>query len=288
VSESLTFMAVHAHPDDEASSSGGVLALLADQGVRTVLVTCTNGEYGDAPGGVKPHADDHDADEVAEIRAGELDAAIAALRVSRLVRLGYRDSGMRGWPQNDDPRSFWSTPVDEAAQRLAAVMAEERPQVVMTYNEHGFYGHPDHIQAHRITMAALSRLDYEPTLYFNAIPASVMDKWRARWEREERERIEAAAARGEVLEPDEDLTVDGEPIELGTPDERIDAAVDVSSVADAKRAALAAHASQMADSFWLKMSPEEFRAVMGTEWFVRVTNPRELDGRVGDLMAGYR
>src|SRR5579863_5452702 len=99
-------MAVHAHPDDEASSTGGVLALLARQGVRTVLVTCTNGEYGDAPGGVKPAEDGHDADAVAQLRSRELDAAVAALGVRRAVRLGYRDSGMRGWPGNDDPRSF--------------------------------------------------------------------------------------------------------------------------------------------------------------------------------------
>ena len=285
----LTFMAVHAHPDDEASSSGGLLALLAAQGVRTVLVTCTNGEYGDAPGGVKPGADDHDADEVAALRSVELDTAVAALKVSRLVKMGYRDSGMRGWPQNDDPRAFWSTPVEVAAARLAALMTEERPQVVMTYNEHGFYGHPDHIQAHRITLAAIAQLDYEPTLYFNAIPDSVMAIWRERWEREERERIEADAAKGIVREPDpEDLSDEGEPIELGTPDDRIDAAVDVSSVTDAKYDALAAHHSQIGESFWMKMTRDEFRNVMCTEWFVRATNPRGLVGRVDDIMAGYR
>ncbi|MFI5036110.1 MAG: PIG-L family deacetylase [Acidimicrobiales bacterium] len=289
MSDPLTFLAVHAHPDDEASSSGGVLALLARQGVRTVLVTCTNGEYGDAPGGVKPEDDDHDADAVAEIRRGELDSAVAALGVSRLVRLGYRDSGMRGWPQNDDPRAFWAAAVEDAADRLLAVLAEERPQVVMTYNEVGFYGHPDHVQAHRVTMAAVARLDYEPTVYFNAIPESVMRLWQERWERAERERIAADAKRGVVREPDPpDLSVDGEPIELGTPDADIDAAVDVSTVTDAKYNALAAHHSQMAGSFWMKMTREEFNAVMGTEWFVRATNPRELNGRVDDLMAGYR
>jgi LmbE family N-acetylglucosaminyl deacetylase len=289
VSDQLTFMAVHAHPDDEASSSGGLLALLASQGVRTVLVTCTNGEYGDAPGGVKPGTDDHDADDVAVLRAGELERAAAALRVTRLVRLGYRDSGMRGWPQNDDPRSFWATPVDVAAGRLLDVMREERPQVVMTYNEHGFYGHPDHVQAHRITMAAVARLDYEPTVYFNAIPDSIMATWRERWEREEREKIEADAQRGVVREPDPvDLSVDGEEIELGTPDADIDAVIDVSAVNDAKYDALAAHQSQLADSFWMKMTREEFAAVMRTEWFVRATNPRGLTGIVDDIMAGYR
>ena len=284
MSRPLTFLCVHAHPDDEASSSGGVLALLASQGVRTVLVTCTNGEFGDAPGGVKPHGDGHDADEVAAIREGELDRAVAALSVSRLVRLGYRDSGMMGWPQNDDPRSFWATPVADATARLLEVLREERPQVVMTYNKIGFYGHPDHIQAHRITMAAVAQLDDEPTVYFNAIPNSVMERFRARWAEEDRLEREAAIARGEeVAPPGED-----EEMDLGTPDEAIDAAIDVSAVTDAKYEALAAHASQLADSFWMKMDREEFRAVMGTEWFVRATNPRALTGRVDDLMAGYR
>lgn len=283
----LTFLAVHAHPDDEASSTGGLFRLLADQGVRTVLVTCTNGECGDAPDGAKPDADHHDGDEVAKVRAAELERAVEILGISRLVRLGYRDSGMRGWPQNDDPESFWATPVHEAAARLAAILSEERPQVVMTYNEYGFYGHPDHIQAHRVTMAALAMIDYEPTLYFNAIPYSVMARMRERWEQEERERAAVDAAKGIVRAPEtEDL--EEERIEMGTPDELLGAAVDVSSVADAKFDALAAHASQIADSFWMKMGRERFREEMKTEWFVRVTNPRHLTGCVEDIFAGYR
>jgi len=99
----LTFLAVHAHPDDEASSTGGLLRLLADQGARTVLVCCTNGECGDALDGAKPDADHHDGDEVAAIRAVELDRAVEILGISRLVRLGYRDSGMIGWPRTRTP-----------------------------------------------------------------------------------------------------------------------------------------------------------------------------------------
>lgn len=282
----LTFLAVHAHPDDEASSTGGLFRVLANQRVRTVLVTCTRGEFGDAPGGIKPDDDGHDADDVAEIRHHELDKAAEILGISRLIRLGYRDSGMMGWPQNDDPASFWATPINEAAERLATVLMEERPQVVVTYNEHGFYGHPDHIQAHRITMSALSLIDYEPTLYFNAIPNSVMEVMRERWEREEREQREADAARG--IERAEPETSDEELIEMGTPDDRIGAAIDVSSATDAKYDALAAHHSQVADSFWMKMTREEFQRAMGTEWFVRVTNPKELSGTVTDIFAGYR
>ncbi len=281
----LTFLAVHAHPDDEATSTGGLYRLLANEGERTVLVTCTNGEFGDAPGGIKPGEVGHDPDVVAEIRRGELDRSVEALGITRLVRLGYRDSGMMGWPQNDDPHAFWSTPVDEAAERLAVVLREERPQVIVTYNEHGFYGHPDHIQAHRITMAALDLIDYEPTLYFNAIPSSVMAIMRARWEEEGRREREAELARGVVREPDPEP---GEDFEMGTPDDEISATIDVTSATDAKYDALAAHASQLDDSFWIKMGRDEFRRVMGTEWYWRVTNPEDLTGNVTDIFAGYR
>ncbi len=282
--ESLTFLAVHAHPDDEASSTGGLYRLLANQGVRTVLVTCTNGECGDALDGAKPNADHHDGDEVAKVRAKELDQAVEILGIDRLVRLGYRDSGMMGWPQNEDRDCFWATPVEDAAARLAEILNEERPQVIVTYNEIGFYGHPDHIQANRITLAAFKLIDYEPTLYYNAIPNSVMARWRERWEQEDRERREANEAKG--LEAEEPATNEGD-IDMGTPDELISAVIDVSSVTDAKYDALQAHASQMADSFFLKMDRQQFNQVMGTEWFLRVTNPKDL-GIVTDIFSGYR
>ena len=285
--EELTFLAVHAHPDDEASSTGGLYRLLADQGVRTVLVTCTNGECGDAPDGAKPDATHHDGDEVAAIRAVELDNAVKILGISRLVRLGYRDSGMMGWPQNDDPDSFWATPVHVGAAKLAEILMQERPHVIMTYNEHGFYGHPDHIQAHRITLAALELIDYTPTLYFNAIPDSVMVEWRKRWEQEDRERAEADAAKGIVHET-EAPDLDEEEFEMGTPDESISATIDVSEVAGAKYDALEAHVSQIADSFWMKMGRERFMETMRTEWFVRITNPNDVEGNVDDIFAGYR
>src|ERR1019366_8081341 len=208
----LTFLAVHAHPDDEASSTGGLYRLLATQGVRTVLVCCTNGECGDA--------------------------------------------GMKGWPQTSDPESFWATPVSVAAEQLAAVLREERPQVIMTYNEYGFYGHPDHIQAHLITLATIKLLDYEPTLYFNAIPDSVMVRFRERWEQEDREQKAADAAKGLVREPE--TPNEEEEIPMGTPAADISAAIDISDVADSKFDALAAHQSQIAESFWMKMGREQF------------------------------
>jgi len=281
----LTFLAVHAHPDDEASSTGGVYPLLHDQGVRTVLVTCTNGECGDALDGAKPDADHHDGDAVAEIRRVELDNAVKILGIDRLVRLGYRDSGMMGWPQNADPDSFWAAEVNDAAKRLAAIIMEERPQVLVTYNEIGFYGHPDHIQANRITLAALELIDYEPTLYYNAIPDSVMAIYRARWEEEDRLKREEDEKKGIVRAPEPEPE---EPLNMGTPDDKIGARVDVSSSNSRKFDALAAHASQIADSFWMKMGKEQFMEVMVNEWFFRVTNPNKLDGCVDDIFAGYR
>ena len=281
----LTFLAVHAHPDDEASSTGGVYPLLHDQGVRTVLVTCTNGECGDALDGAKPDADHHDGDAVAEIRRVELDNAVKILGIDRLVRLGYRDSGMMGWPQNADPESFWAADLNDAAKRLAAIIMEERPQVIVTYNEIGFYGHPDHIQANRITLAALELIDYEPTLYYNAIPDSVMAIYRARWEEEDRLKREEDEKKGIVRAPEPEPE---EPLNMGTPDDKIGARVDVSSSNSRKFDALAAHASQIADSFWMKMGKEQFMEVMVNEWFFRVTNPKNLDGCVDDIFAGYR
>jgi len=150
----LTLMAVHAHPDDEAIGTGGLLARCAAEGVRTVLITCTNGELGDLPGGVKPDHEEHDVAAVVAARREELRRSCDILGVSHLEMLGYHDSGMMGWPQNEHPHAFWHTPVDEAAAKIAALMETYRPQVVVTYDENGFYGHPDHIQANRATLAA--------------------------------------------------------------------------------------------------------------------------------------
>src|ERR1700722_19521818 len=110
VDPALTLMAVHAHPDDEATGTGGLLAKCAAEGIRTVLVTCTDGECGDGPGGVKPGEPGHDPAAVAAVRKTELEASCRVLKISDLEMLGYADSGMMGWPQNEAPGSFWTTP----------------------------------------------------------------------------------------------------------------------------------------------------------------------------------
>src|SRR5664279_1545825 len=153
---SLTLMAVHAHPDDEATGTGGILARCAAEGIQTVLDTCTDGACGDGTGGLKPGEGGHDPAEVVTMRQRELEASCAVLNVTHLELLGYADSGMMGWPSNAAPGSFWTTPVDDAAARLGELIQRYQPDVVVTYDENGFYGHPDHIQAHRVTMAAVA------------------------------------------------------------------------------------------------------------------------------------
>jgi LmbE family N-acetylglucosaminyl deacetylase len=268
----LTLMAVHAHPDDEALGTGGVLARYSDEGVRTVLVTCTNGELGDAPGGIKPGDPAHDESIVVPLRRLELEASCRALGVSDLELLGYHDSGMEGWPQNDAPGSFWHTPVAEGGHRLAVLMEKYRPQVVVTYDENGFYGHPDHIQANRITRAAIAECHIPKKLYYTAVPRSAIRG------------MGDLLAQAGIERPAE---IEDNP-DFGTPDELITTAVDCTAVADRKFASLAAHASQSDNIFFLRMGEELFATIMGSESFVRVQDSTEAPIPEDDLFAGLR
>src|SRR4051812_9272291 len=221
----VTLMTVHAHPDDEATSTGGVLARYAAEGVTTVLGTCTDGRCGDGPGGVKPGDPGHDPAAVVATRQAELEASCAALKVTHLELLGYADSGMMGWPTNDAPGSFWTTPVDEAAARLAALIEQYRPDVVVTYDEYGFYGHPDHIQAHRVTMAAVAATDVPAKVYWTTAPRSQMARF-------------AEVMRELGADWDDDEVTEGQP-EIGLPDDQITTWVDTSAFAVQKFEALA-------------------------------------------------
>src|SRR5215831_1552893 len=144
-----TLMAVHAHPDDECISTGGILARYAAEDARTILVTCTDGAVGEIsdPALATP-------ENLAAVRSRELDDSVRVLNISRSVRLGYRDSGMAGTADNDDPRAFLQSSFDEALERVVRVVREEQPQVIVTYDERGGYGHPDHIRAHQVAVAA--------------------------------------------------------------------------------------------------------------------------------------
>ncbi|HEY2042024.1 MAG TPA: PIG-L family deacetylase [Jatrophihabitans sp.] len=272
----LTLMTVHAHPDDEATGTGGILARYAAEGIQTVLVTCTDGRCGDGPGGIKPGEPGHDPAAVVAMRRAELEASCAVLKVSHLEMLGYADSGMMGWPTNDAPGSFWTTPVDEAAARLAAMMQRYQPDVVVTYDENGFYGHPDHIQAHRITMAAAASTGLPAKLYWTTAPRSkmqefgqVMRELGADWE-----------------EPDS--STDSSLPEIGAPDDEISSWVDTTEFGSQKYDALAAHASQSENIFFLRMGKERFSQIMGVETFIRVHDTTGANLPEDDLFAGLR
>ena len=165
---------VHAHPDDETIWTGATIAKHAAEGGDVTVVTCTLGEEGEViPPELAHLASDRD-DALGPHRAGELAAACATLGVSRQVFLGgqgrWRDSGMIGTPPNERPDCFWRADLEEATEALVEVLREVAPQVVITYDEDGGYGHPDHIQAHRVTVAAVSRLPEPPALWYVVWP----------------------------------------------------------------------------------------------------------------------
>jgi LmbE family N-acetylglucosaminyl deacetylase len=209
--------------------------------VRTVLVTCTNGELGDGPGGVKPEDPAHDESVVVPLRMQELEASCRALGVSHLELLGYHDSGMEGWPQNDAPgrsgRRRWPRPGTGWRAH-----AQYQPQVVVTYDENGFYGHPDHIQANRITLRRHRRVRHPGQAVLHRRAA--LDAERLR-----RDLAEAGIERPAEVEENPDF---------GTPDELITTTVDCAAVAGRKYASLAAHASQSDNIFFLRMGEELF------------------------------
>jgi N-acetyl-1-D-myo-inositol-2-amino-2-deoxy-alpha-D-glucopyranoside deacetylase len=174
-----TLLLVHAHPDDECIATGGVMLRAHHDGIRVVLLTATRGEEGDIHNmdvrSVRPR--------LGEVRTEELKRSCAILGVDRHEFLGYRDSGMSGAASNNDPRAFHMASLGEAAERVAKVMREERPDVVVTYTPDGTYWHLDHVKAHLAMFAALDLLSAEgwspAKAYMHAVPRSAATSWRA-------------------------------------------------------------------------------------------------------------
>ena len=251
----------HAHPDDESISTGGTMAAMADAGHRVVLVTATRGELGEVPEGLLGPGET-----LSERRARELAAACAELGVARQEYLGYRDSGMAGEPTNDDAACFWQADVDEAAGRLAAILEQEQADVLVAYDEHGGYGHPDHIQVHRVGGRAAELAGtpsvFEATMNRDAI-ARMMTQAMASLSEEER------AGMPDPAEFDPNAPADdGNP--FGTPEAEITHEVDVRAWVARKRRSIACHRSQVTDaSFFLAMPDEAFADAFGTEWYIR-------------------
>jgi LmbE family N-acetylglucosaminyl deacetylase len=246
-----TLVCFHAHPDDEAILTGGVMAAAAQEGHRVVLVVATRGELGEVQEGVlRP------MEALADRRTMETEAAGLVLGAKRVEFLGYRDSGMAGEPTNDDPSCFWRADVEEAAGRLAAVLTEEGADVLTVYDDHGGYGHPDHVQVHRVGVRAAELAGtprvYEATMNRDHIVALLAE----------------ARASGQVGGDAPDPGDFGD--DFGSPSTAITTAVDVSDQLSAKRAAMRAHESQIGESsFFLALPEDAFAASFGTEWFIR-------------------
>jgi LmbE family N-acetylglucosaminyl deacetylase len=276
MADDLTLMAVHAHPDDESSSTGGVLAAYGDQGVRTVVVTCTNGEFGDAPGGVKPGQDGHDEQAVAQLRLAELRQACKILGVTDLEPLGYHDSGMPDWDYKDRPSAFCNIPTAEVAARITALIERYRPQVVITYDPTGPYQHPDHVHAAEAAVSAAASSGIPAKLYFTALRGS---DWQKVWQ----------ALRDAGLDvPDRPAADPQVRQQMAETERRITTTVDIRPVLARKRDALFAHASQIQDSWFSKIPQDIAEATFGRESFIRASDSTGAPVPEDDLFAGLR
>jgi LmbE family N-acetylglucosaminyl deacetylase len=248
-----TLVTFHAHPDDESIATGGTMARAAAAGHRVVLVIATRGELGLVADGLL-----RDGETLAERRVVETAAAAAILGVERVEFLGYRDSGMADDPRRDDNGSFWTADVEEAAARLAAILDEERADALTIYDYKGNYGHPDHIQVHRVGHRAAELAGtpavFEATMNHDYIVALMKEVGDAMPEGVERP--------------------DPEAMELGMPESVLTTQVDVTDFVDKKRAAMQAHASQIDEnSFFLQMPPDVFRRAFGYEWYIHKGEP---------------
>jgi N-acetyl-1-D-myo-inositol-2-amino-2-deoxy-alpha-D-glucopyranoside deacetylase len=273
---------VHAHPDDESIGTGATMAKYAAEGAHVSLVTCTLGELGEViPPELAHLAADADGG-LGEYRIGELAAACKALGVTDHRFLGgpgrWRDSGMMGTPSNDWPGCFWRADVDEAARELLSIVEEVQPQVVVSYDANGFYGHPDHIQAHRVAWRAFELADgLVSKFYATAVPKSVL--------------AHAMALMDESGGSDFTRVESVDELPFGTDDEKVSTEIDARDYLDAKLAAMRAHATQIAvDSPFFALSNKVGQRALGTEYYTLLAGPawtaQGLVDREPDLFAG--
>lgn len=270
-----TLMVVHAHPDDEVFSTGGIIARYAAAGDRVVVVYGTRGEEGEMhdPERVPEEA----VPRLGEIREQEVRRAGEILGISDIYFLGYRDSGMADTEPNQNPDNFMNAPLDEAAGRLLAIMEETRPQVVVTYDESGGYGHPDHVMTHKVTLEAFNRAQnhsWAPRkLYYSA---RSREGFRRYAEGLQRHGLQIPWMRG-------DFNFD----EHGTPDAEITAHIDVAPYMSEKKQALAAHRTQIKpDFFYLSVPDEVLAETSGVEYFQRIHPPAAPGEHESDLFEG--
>lgn len=256
-----TIVFLHAHPDDEASQTSGTMARAAAEGHRVVVVFGTNGDHGEVP-------DDLGDLTVGQYRRVEAEASAKVLGLARVAWLGYSDSGMTGWEQNSGENSFHSADLDEAAGRLAVILDEEDADVVIGYDWHGGYGHPDHVKVHHVVHRAAVLASRRPRLLESTMNR---DHMRAMFEQAKAAGMEAD------WDPDQPMD-DGNP--FGTAEADITYRVDVRDLVPTKRESLACHKSQKTDiENFLSMPEEVFAMAFGYEYFiepgVRATGMRD-------------
>jgi LmbE family N-acetylglucosaminyl deacetylase len=266
-----TLVCFHAHPDDEAIATAGTMAAAAAAGHRVVLVCATRGERGEVIDGVLD-----EGEQLGIRRTAETYAAADTLGVHRVEFLGYLDSGMIGEPENDHPGAFWQAEIEHAANRLAAILTEESAEVVTIYDDHGGYGHPDHIQVHRVGARAAEIAEtprvFESTMNRTSIVEGIMAQ------------VESGAI--DLDDWDGPDPTDPDRSDFGSPEEIITHGVDVAAHVDTKRRAMAAHASQIGtDHFFMNMDDDMFAMAMGTEWFIEHGVVRDGQPLRSDLFA---
>jgi N-acetyl-1-D-myo-inositol-2-amino-2-deoxy-alpha-D-glucopyranoside deacetylase len=280
---------VHAHPDDESIGTGATMAKYAAEGAGVTLVTCTLGELGEVIPPDLAHLAAGADGGLGEYRIGELDAACQALGVTDHRFLGgpgrWHDSGMMGLPANDAPGAFWRADLDEAAGQLLTVIREVRPQVLVSYDANGFYGHPDHIQAHRVARRAFELAGgLVAKFYATALPRSVLA-----------EAIEAMRGSGQEGSlpggaPDFTQAESAEDFPFGVPDEEVTTEIDATAYLDQKLAAMRAHATQISvESPFFALSDRVGQRAFGREYYTLLSGPRGPGsgphGRETDLFA---
>jgi len=280
--EGIRILLVHAHPDDETINNGATMAKYAAGGAGVTLITCTRGEEGEVlvPGLV--HLASSDQDQLGTHREGELSLAMKELGITDFRFLGapsvkFRDSGMMGTEPNNNPDVFWQADIDSAAQYLVAVIEEVKPQILITYDEFGGYGHPDHIQAHRIAMRASEIADWKiQKIYWNTMPKSVLAQG-----------IEKMKEIGSDFFGAE--TVDDLP--FAKDDKFVTTLVDGSKFVDSKLAAMKAHQTQITlDGPFFALSNNLGQQIWGDEYYTLVkgekSEPFDEQGRETDLASG--
>jgi LmbE family N-acetylglucosaminyl deacetylase len=230
------------------------MARAVDEGHRVVLVVATNGDHGEVPDDLAPR------ETLVDRRRRETDASAAVLGIHRVVWLDYADSGMTGWEQNADPRSFHQAPLDEAAERLAAILRDEQADVLTVYDWHGGYGHPDHIKVHHVGHRA-AELAGTPKVFESTMNRDAISRMMNLMSDDQQQEFDP-----------EGPSDDGNP--FGTPEAELTHEVDVRAWVAQKRQSIACHQSQVSDSsFFLSMPDEAFAVAFGTEWFIEKGAP---------------